>query len=265
MTNVFALLRLLPMSSRDKDAEILALRDQITVLERQLVGERVRFFPSDRFLAALLHRLPSRVLRRIRLVVRPDTVLRRHRDLIARRHAARSRPERPGRPRDCALGPAALDARLPERTALLAEQLRSTDPATRYDAIDLARSVIVSWGGDHTRLVRLLADCLLPHDSYTAAAAAEALGSLAGVADPAREALASYVAAHRTAYGPDVWANPPPCLRRAHQEAVLALAHVVRRSAIAPTQMDRDVSEGTSACGEARPRSVTISAKTTTG
>ena len=32
VTNVFALLRLLPMSSRDKDAEILALRHQLSVL-----------------------------------------------------------------------------------------------------------------------------------------------------------------------------------------------------------------------------------------
>jgi putative transposase len=31
--------------------------------------------------------------------VRPDTVLRWHRDLIARRHAAESRPKRTGRPR----------------------------------------------------------------------------------------------------------------------------------------------------------------------
>jgi hypothetical protein len=83
-----------------RTTEILALRHQITVLERQLGGERVRFSPGDRsFLAALLHRLPSEVLRRIRLVVRPDTVLRWHRDLVARRHAARFRPKRPGRPR----------------------------------------------------------------------------------------------------------------------------------------------------------------------
>jgi putative transposase len=100
VTNAFAVLRLLPMSDRDKDTEILALRHQITVLERQLGGERVRFFPSDRvFMAALLHRLPLEALRRIRLVVRPDTVLRWHRDLVARRHAARSRPKHPGRPR----------------------------------------------------------------------------------------------------------------------------------------------------------------------
>ena len=98
--NVFALLRLLPMSDRDKDAEILALRHQITVLERQLGNARPRLLPSDRaFLAALRHRLPHDVLGRFRLLVRPDTVLRWHRDLLARRHAARSRPKRPGRPR----------------------------------------------------------------------------------------------------------------------------------------------------------------------
>jgi hypothetical protein len=58
MTNVFALLRLLPMSSRDKDAEILALRHQFRVLQRQPGPGRVRFTPADRaLLAALLHRL----------------------------------------------------------------------------------------------------------------------------------------------------------------------------------------------------------------
>jgi transposase len=99
-TNAFAMLRLLPMSDGDKDAEILALRHQISVLERQPGKERARFTPGDRaFLAALLHRLPSDVLRRVRLLVRPDTVLRWHRDLLARRHAAASQPKRPGRPR----------------------------------------------------------------------------------------------------------------------------------------------------------------------
>ncbi|WP_073838020.1 hypothetical protein [Micromonospora sp. CB01531] len=50
-------------------------------------------------MVALLHRFPWDVLRRPRLLVRPGTALRRHRDLLARRHAARSRPKRPGRPR----------------------------------------------------------------------------------------------------------------------------------------------------------------------
>jgi hypothetical protein len=83
------------MSDRDKDAEILALRHQITVLERQLSGTRVRFTAPDRaFLAALLHRLTPEALRRMRLPVRPDTVLRWHRDLVRRRHAARPDPTR---------------------------------------------------------------------------------------------------------------------------------------------------------------------------
>jgi len=99
VTNAFAVLRLLAMSDRAKDAEILGLRHQIMVLERQLHGQKVRFTPADRaFLAALLHRFPRDVLRRVRLLVRPETVLRWHRDLIARRHARVCRPKRVGRP-----------------------------------------------------------------------------------------------------------------------------------------------------------------------
>src|SRR6266511_4181740 len=99
MTNAFAMLRLLPMSNQAKDAEILSLRHQLVVLQRQLNGERVRFDPSDRaVLAALLHRLPRDVLHRVRLLVRPDTVLRWHRDLVTHRHALASRPKRAGRP-----------------------------------------------------------------------------------------------------------------------------------------------------------------------
>jgi putative transposase len=88
------------MSDRDKDTEILALRHQITILERQLRDARPRSSPGDRaFLAALPHRLPVATLRRLRPLMHPETVQRWHRDLLARRHAARSRPKRPGRPR----------------------------------------------------------------------------------------------------------------------------------------------------------------------
>ena len=91
------------MSDRDKDAEILALRHQIRILQRQLGGQRVRFERADRaLLAALLGTLPRTTLRRLQLVMSPDTVMRWHRDLLKRRHAARSRPKRPGRPRTVA-------------------------------------------------------------------------------------------------------------------------------------------------------------------
>ena len=99
ITNAFTLLRLLPGGDRDKDIEILSLRHQLTVLQRQLDGQRVRFAPVDRaWLAALIHPLPRPTLRRLRLLVQPDTILKWHRDLIARRHAMASRPRR-GRPR----------------------------------------------------------------------------------------------------------------------------------------------------------------------
>jgi transposase InsO family protein len=85
VTNTFAVLRLLPASDRDKDVEILVLRHQVAVLERHLGGRRVRFTGADRaLLAALLHRLRPETLCRMRLLVRPDTVLRK--------------PKRPGRP-----------------------------------------------------------------------------------------------------------------------------------------------------------------------
>ena len=78
-------MRLLTVSDGDKEAEILALRHQIAVLERQLGTTRPRFCPGDRaFLAALLHRLPRDVRGRFRLLVRPETVLHWHR---ACRHA----------------------------------------------------------------------------------------------------------------------------------------------------------------------------------
>lgn len=100
VTNALAMLRLLPMTDRAKDAEILALRHQLMVLERHLHGQPIRFTPVDRaLLAALLHPLPRDVLRRVRLLVRPETVLRWHRNLLTRRHAAISRPKRPGPPR----------------------------------------------------------------------------------------------------------------------------------------------------------------------
>lgn len=100
VANASAMLHLLPMSGRDRTVEILALRHRTTVLERQLGKEKVPFSSSDwAVLAALLHRLPMDVLRRLRLLIRPDTVLRWHRNLLACRHAASSRPKRPGRPR----------------------------------------------------------------------------------------------------------------------------------------------------------------------
>ncbi|WP_211265779.1 hypothetical protein [Actinacidiphila oryziradicis] len=65
VSSVFALIRLLPISDVDKDMEILTLRHQLAVLQRQI--DRPRVTPADRaFLAALLHRLPRPKLRQLR-------------------------------------------------------------------------------------------------------------------------------------------------------------------------------------------------------
>ena len=59
LSSVFALLRLLPMSDREKDIEILALRHQLLVLQRQ-VGKPTFTERTDRaFLAGLLHHAPE--------------------------------------------------------------------------------------------------------------------------------------------------------------------------------------------------------------
>ncbi|MGW1507353.1 integrase core domain-containing protein [Streptomyces mirabilis] len=96
-TNTLALLRLLPMSDRDKDIEILALRHQLLVLQRQ--ARKPVFTETDRaILAGLLHQLPKDKLRHLLLPVRPDTILRWHRNLLKRRHATTCTPKRRGRP-----------------------------------------------------------------------------------------------------------------------------------------------------------------------
>ncbi|GAA3696190.1 hypothetical protein GCM10022224_072290 [Nonomuraea antimicrobica] len=98
VTNIFSLLRLLSRSDHDKDIEILDLRHQLSVLQRQVT--RPVFTPDDRFvLAGLLHRLPMDQLRHLMLLLRPETILRWHRDLLRRRHAAASASRRRGRPR----------------------------------------------------------------------------------------------------------------------------------------------------------------------
>jgi transposase InsO family protein len=84
---------LLARTDTDKDIEILVLRHQLAVLNRQI--RRARISWADRALiAALVHRLPRH--RRIGLLVTPATILRWHRKLAAGRWTTNHR--RPGRP-----------------------------------------------------------------------------------------------------------------------------------------------------------------------
>jgi transposase len=93
---VFGWLALLARSDRAKDAEILLLRHQVAVLQRQVKTPRLSW--ADRaILAALARLLPGSQLRQLRLIISPRTLLRWHASLV-RRHWAYSR-RAPGRPR----------------------------------------------------------------------------------------------------------------------------------------------------------------------
>ncbi|HEX6683432.1 MAG TPA: hypothetical protein VF062_11580 [Candidatus Limnocylindrales bacterium] len=120
----------------------------------------------------------------------------------------------------------ALAGRVAQRTALLAEQLRSPDPGARLDALRMSAELMEAWRGDHTSLITLVAQHLDATDHEAAAEAAYVLDGCHPIAEPARNVLAAYVVAQRVAHGPDVWAAPQPPLRRAHQEAVRALARL---------------------------------------
>jgi putative transposase len=96
MLRVFGWLALLARSDRAKDAEILILRHQVAVLQRQVKTPKLSW--ADRaVLAALARLLSGSQLRQLRLIVSPRTLLRWHADLVRRRWAYPRRS--PGRPR----------------------------------------------------------------------------------------------------------------------------------------------------------------------
>jgi putative transposase len=98
ITRVAAWLRLSRHKDARKTAEILILRHQLTVLQRQRPC-RPRLNWADRaLLAALLTVIPKARRQGLRLLVTPDTVVRWHRDIVRRRWAARSARGRTGRP-----------------------------------------------------------------------------------------------------------------------------------------------------------------------
>jgi hypothetical protein len=92
------LLDLMATSQRDQttlQAEVLALRRQVQVLERQI--KRVHWRPGDRMvLAALRERIPRSG--RAGLLVKPETVLGWHRELVRRKWAVYRGRSRRGRP-----------------------------------------------------------------------------------------------------------------------------------------------------------------------
>ncbi len=93
LRRLLELLVLRMRSEREKEIEILMLRHQLQLLERQVARPQLR--PVDRaLLAAFSRALPRRAW--ASFVVTPSTLLRWHRELVARRWTYPHR--RPGRP-----------------------------------------------------------------------------------------------------------------------------------------------------------------------
>jgi hypothetical protein len=101
---------LLPRSGveRTRDVELWALRHEVRVLRRHV--KRTRWGPADRLVLAALSRCLPRA-EWCRLPVRPETLLRWHRELVRRKWAAFGRRRGPGPPplacdlREAAQGP----------------------------------------------------------------------------------------------------------------------------------------------------------------
>jgi putative transposase len=91
-------LALLPRSDNAKDTEILVLRHQIAVLQRQVRSPQLTW--ADRaVLASLTGRLSTTRRRQLSLIVTPRTLLRWHAELVKRRWTyPRRKPGRPGTP-----------------------------------------------------------------------------------------------------------------------------------------------------------------------
>jgi HEAT repeat protein len=134
---------------------------------------------------------------------------------------------------------ALLNARVPQRTDLLVEQLSSPEPGVRLDAIRMASDLVGGWRGDHSALIRLVAAQLGGSNLEVAAEAATLLERYHVIAEPAREAMAALITGH----GPDGWTTPRRHMRRLHQKTAMALARLgdIRALPSLLTALDSDV------------------------
>ena len=115
---VLQLVRLSCRTDTDLAIEVVILRHEVAVLRRQV--HRPALQPADRAVLAALWRLLPR-LRQVPCFVQPATLLRWHRNLIAKRWTyPRSRPGRPA---------------IPARTTALVLQLATENPSWGYRRI----------------------------------------------------------------------------------------------------------------------------------
>ena len=97
-TRVAAWLRLSRRGEAWKTAEILILRHQLAILQRQQLRRPRLNWAGRALLAILLGVIPKARRHGLRLLVTPDTILRWHREIARRHWAARSMRGKTGRP-----------------------------------------------------------------------------------------------------------------------------------------------------------------------
>jgi hypothetical protein len=98
ITRVAAWLRLSQREEAWQTAAILILRRQLAVLQRRQPRRPNLTWADQALLATLLSVIPKARRQGLRLLITPDTILRRHHDIVRRRRAARSACGRTRRP-----------------------------------------------------------------------------------------------------------------------------------------------------------------------
>lgn len=140
--------------------------------------------------------------------VATPTLVGQLRSLSAQENAGRGAPWAADLLRTLHVG---LDDRVGDRTALLADQLRSPDRRQRIDAVRMSGGLIRAWRGPYEELVALVGDQLADPEPRLAEAASHVLEELFGLAAPAADALAARLA-DRPEDWVRSWASGPPGL-----------------------------------------------------
>ncbi|WP_097971458.1 HEAT repeat domain-containing protein [Streptomyces sp. gb14] len=140
--------------------------------------------------------------------VATPTLVGQLRSLSAQENAGRGAPWAADLLRTLHVG---LDDRVGDRTALLADQLRSPDRRQRIDAVRMSGGLIRAWRGPYEELVALVGEQLSDPEPRLAEAASHVLEELFGLAAPAADALAARLAADPGSWV-RTWASGPPGL-----------------------------------------------------
>lgn len=188
---VFGWLALLARSDRAKDAEVLLLRHQVAVLQRQVKSPKLSW--ADRaVLSALARLLPRGRLRQLRLIVSPADGTCAGTPMLSRSAGRIRAAFQGGRVRDFRNRPGA-SLGFPDLYELAAAINKALD--------DGCIGLVVTQGTDTIEEVAYVLDLLLPTDAPVVLTGAMRNPTMAGADGPANILAAIMVAANSCARG----------------------------------------------------------------